>query len=72
MGQVYSGLDVSDKATHICIVDGEGRIVWRGACPTDPEVLARTLMQQAPTLSRVVLERFSRYVREAPKALRGK
>lgn len=56
MGQVYAGLDVSDKATHICIVDGEGSVVWRGACPTDPEALARTLTQRAPALSRVVLE----------------
>jgi transposase len=56
MGQVYAGLDVSDKATHICIIEAEGRIVWRGACATDPEVLARTLRQQAPELARVVLE----------------
>jgi transposase len=53
---MYAGLDVSDKATHICAVDGEGRIKWRDVCATDPEVLARTLNKRCPDLSRVVLE----------------
>ncbi|MGY4396156.1 hypothetical protein ACVWZA_001329 [Sphingomonas sp. UYAg733] len=26
---IYAGLDVSDKMTHICAVDSEGRIKWR-------------------------------------------
>lgn len=52
----YAGLDVSDRLTHICIVDCEGGIVWRGACATDPEVLARTLGRHAPDLARVLLE----------------
>ncbi len=26
---IYAGLDVSDKTTHICVVDGEGAIVRR-------------------------------------------
>jgi transposase len=38
------------------VVDGEGAIVWRGACATDPEALAGTLKRHAPGLSRVVLE----------------
>jgi transposase len=49
-------LDVGDKATHICVVDGDGLVAWRGACTTDPEVLAKTLAQRAPGLARVVLE----------------
>ena len=53
---IYAGLDVSDKATHICVVDGEGAIAWRGVCATDPEVLARTLRQHCPDLVRAVLE----------------
>lgn len=53
---IYAGLDVSDKATHVCVVDGAGGLVWRGECATDPEVLARTLRRHAPELVRVVLE----------------
>jgi transposase len=26
---LYAGLDVSDKATHVCVVDGEGAVVRR-------------------------------------------
>jgi transposase len=52
----YAGLDVSDKSTHVCVVDGEGSIVWRGVCATDPEVLAKTLVRHCPDAARVVLE----------------
>jgi len=30
MIEVYAGLDVSDKTTHICAVDKDGKVVWRG------------------------------------------
>lgn len=53
---VYVGLDVSDKSTAVCVVDGSGAVIWRGACATDPEVIARTLRARAPGVSRVVLE----------------
>jgi transposase len=53
---IYAGLDVSDKTTHVCVVDGAGGLVWRGECATDPEVLAKTLRRHAPGLIRVVLE----------------
>jgi hypothetical protein len=32
----YAGLDVSQKETSICIVDEQGRRLWRGTAPTDP------------------------------------
>jgi transposase len=32
----YVGLDVSQKTTAICVVDEQGRRLWRGACVTDP------------------------------------
>ena len=55
---IYAGLDVSDKTTHICAVDSDGRVKWRDVCATDPEVLARTLARtlarRCPDLSRVV------------------
>jgi transposase len=52
----YAGLDVSDKSTHICVVDEDGAIAWRGVCATDPEVLAKTLGRHCPDAVRVVLE----------------
>ena len=61
MGEVYAGLDVSDKLTHVCVVDGTGAVLWAGACATDPDVIARTLRTRTPKsgakgLVRVVLE----------------
>ncbi len=50
---LYAGLDVGEKATHLCVVDGEGSILWRGACATDPEALAFTPRRRAPGLVRV-------------------
>jgi len=56
MTQLYAGLDVSDKQTHICIVDGAGATVWRGVCASDPEALSGVLKRRAPGLDKAVLE----------------
>ncbi len=56
MVEVYAGLDVSDKLTHVCVADGSGAVVWSWSCATDPEVIARTLKARAPGLVRVILE----------------
>ena len=56
MTEVYAGLDVSDKLTHVCVVDGSGTVVWAGACATDPDAIARTLKTRARGLVRVILE----------------
>jgi transposase len=56
MVEVYAGLDISDKSTHVCVVNGSGDVVWSGACATDPGVIAKTLKARAPGLGRVVLE----------------
>lgn len=56
MVEVYVGLDVSDKSTHLCVVDATGAVCWSGACATDPEVIARTLKTRAAGLARVILE----------------
>jgi transposase len=53
---IYAGLDVSDKVTHICAMDADGNILWRDVCASDPEVLARVLKKRCPGLVRVVLE----------------
>lgn len=52
----YLGLDVSDKTTHLCAIDEEGRIGWRGVCATDPETIARMISRHCPDVARVVLE----------------
>jgi transposase len=56
MPATYCGLDVSDKSTHLCVVDADGKVIWRGVCATDPATLAATLSKRAPDLARVVLE----------------
>lgn len=56
MTEVYAGLDISDKTTHICAVDKDGTVIWRDVCATDPEVLASHLKKHCPGLVRVVLE----------------
>ena len=53
---LYAGLDVSDKSTHVCVVDTDGAIRWRGVCATDPETVAATLVRHAAGVERVVLE----------------
>lgn len=53
---IYAGLDVSDKTTHVCVVDGEGVVVRREVVASDPDVLARWLGRHCPGLVRVVLE----------------
>jgi hypothetical protein len=38
---IYAGLDVSDKTTHICVVDVEGKVLRRDVVASDPDVLAK-------------------------------
>lgn len=53
---IYAGLDVSDKATHICVVDAEGVVICRDVVASDPDLLAKWLKRHCPGLVRVVLE----------------
>ena len=53
MVRFYAGLDVSDKTTHVCVVDVDGKVLWRGECATDPMALAATLTKHCRS---VVLE----------------
>lgn len=53
---IYAGLDVSDKTTHICLVDAQGVVKRRDVVASDPEVLAKWLRRHARELVRVVLE----------------
>jgi transposase len=53
---IYAGLDVSDKTTHVCLVDAEGAVKRRDIMASDPEVIAKWLRRHASELVRVVLE----------------
>ena len=52
----YAGLDVSQQATQICIVDASGAVRWTGKVRSEPAALAEVLRQRAPDLERAVLE----------------
>lgn len=52
----YVGLDVSLKETSVCVVDGDGGVVWRGTCRSTPAAMSATLSKRAPEAVRVVLE----------------
>ena len=43
----YVGLDVSQKTTAICVVDEQGRRLWRGACVTDPGAISARVLRHA-------------------------
>jgi transposase len=45
---IYAGLDVSDKTTHVCLVDSEGEVLRRDIVASDPEVLARWFEKYGP------------------------
>ena len=53
---IYAGLDVSDKTTHICVVDSSGAVLRRDVVASDPDVLAKWLGRHCPDLGQVVLE----------------
>jgi hypothetical protein len=44
----YVGLDVSQKETAICVVDGEGKRVWQGTCRSTPDAMAEIVRKRAP------------------------
>jgi len=58
---IYAGLDVSDKQTHVCVVDAEGKVIRRDCVASDPEALAKWLKRHCAGLTRVVLETASEF-----------
>jgi transposase len=52
---IFAGLDVSDKTTHVCVVDADGAVLKRDVVASDPELLAKWLDKHCPGLVRVVL-----------------
>ena len=53
---IYAGLDVSDKSTHVCLVNAEGEVLRRDVVASDPEAMAKWFERHCPDLVRVVLE----------------
>lgn len=51
----YIGLDVSLKETAVS-VRRDGKRIWRGKCPSDPNLLAALIRKRAPDAKRVVFE----------------
>jgi len=51
----YIGLDVSLKETAISVRQN-GKRIWRGKCPSDPQLLAEVIRKRAPNAMRVVFE----------------
>ena len=39
----FAGLDVSLSTTSICVVDGQGRVVFEGVVTTDPDAIGAVL-----------------------------
>jgi transposase len=52
----FVGLDVSQKLTHVCVVDQTGSVVWRGTCLSTPDDIAATVRAKAPDAVRIGLE----------------
>jgi transposase len=52
----FVGLDVSQKLTHISVIDHKGVVVWRGTCLSTPEDMATTIRARAPHAVRIGLE----------------
>ena len=41
--EVYVGLDVALKRSAVCVMAGDGRVVWQGLVDTHPELIAERL-----------------------------
>ena len=52
----YVGLDVSLKSTHICVLDGERRVIWRGVSDTQIAMIAGHLARWGKQIVLVGLE----------------
>lgn len=52
----FVGLDVSQEATHLCVIDSKGKTVWQGQCDSTPEALAKAIHAKAPKAAKIGLE----------------
>ena len=54
--ELYVGLDVSLDMTAVCVLDGAGKVIWRGRCSSTPDAIAGVVREHAPTAVRIGLE----------------
>ena len=52
----YVGLDVSQKTTAICVIDAQGKRLWRGVCATDPEPISARISKR---ITEAMVDRFN-------------
>jgi transposase len=52
----YVGLDVAQKETAVCVVDGAGEVLFEGRAKSDPGALDELLRKKAPHAERVGFE----------------
>jgi transposase len=52
----FIGLDVSQRMTAICIVDTNGRRIWRGQCASAPEEIGVALRRYASVDAKLGIE----------------
>ena len=52
----FIGLDVSQRMTAICIVDTNGRRIWRGQCASAPEEISVALRRYASADAKLGIE----------------
>lgn len=52
----FVGLDVSQKTTAICVVNADGRRIWRGVCATVPEEIEQKVSRHAGRDARIGIE----------------
>ena len=53
---LFVGLDVSQEMTRLCVIGGDGKIIWQGKCLSTPEDIAGTIRSKAPDVVRIGLE----------------
>ncbi|WP_171182199.1 IS110 family transposase [Ruegeria sp. HKCCD8929] len=52
----YVGLDVSQDACAMCILEEDGACVFEGVCPTDPDAILQAISDHAGAVERIVHE----------------
>jgi transposase len=52
----YVGLDVSQKDSTVCVIDGDGKRVWQGSCRSTPDAMAEVVRKKAPQAIKVAME----------------